>query len=148
MGFNVLASGHRDMMAAPHQPKRRMPALIIPHPEGDRLQSHRSFVRPHARMSQTRRLQPYTSGSRSILTRTKRCAFATYRTRCPAGHRSRAYLSKAPTQTYCAAWHQGMSLRGEGGTGENLLWSKGRFFPHLPGKPLILRKSRTISSES
>src|ERR1700727_1522823 len=26
--------------------------------------------------------------------------------------------------------------------------SKGRSFPHLPGKPLILRKSRTISSES
>jgi hypothetical protein len=38
--------------------------------------------------------------------------------------------------------------QGEGGAGENPLWIKGRFFPHLPGKPLIMRQSRTISSES
>jgi hypothetical protein len=34
------------------------------------------------------------------------------------------------------------------GHGKTLYGSKGRFFPHLPGKSLILHKSRTNSSES
>jgi hypothetical protein len=34
------------------------------------------------------------------------------------------------------------------GREKTLYGSKGRFFPHLPGKSLILRESRTISSES
>jgi hypothetical protein len=34
------------------------------------------------------------------------------------------------------------------GRKKTLYGSKGRFFPHPPGKSLILRKSRTISSES
>jgi hypothetical protein len=34
------------------------------------------------------------------------------------------------------------------GRGKTLYGSKGRFFPHLPGKSLIIPESRTISSES
>jgi hypothetical protein len=40
------------------------------------------------------------------------------------------------------------ALRVREGREKTLYGSKGRFFPHLPGKSLISRKSRTISSES
>ena len=41
-----------------------------------------------------------------------------------------------------------LALRVREGWEKTIHKAKGRFFPHLPTKPLILRNSRTISSES
>ena len=61
-----------------------------------------------------------------------------------ASDRRSAAKSWTPANRKWRIW----ALRVREGRGKTICGSKGRFFPHLPDKSLILRKSRTISSES